>query len=117
MFFNLLLHLLLFVLAGLAFQIIRYYPDLVFSVNENGLTPLHILASKPHVFKSGSGLGWLESFVYKCKHIFKESESRADIFYPFLLIIFCHACIYSSVSLRFSYSNFYCYSKIDQFWL
>ncbi|XP_052289229.1 uncharacterized protein LOC102624751 [Citrus sinensis] len=51
---------------SLAFQIIRYYPDLVFSVNENGLTPLHILASKPHVFKSGSGLGWLESFVYKC---------------------------------------------------
>ncbi|ESR34153.1 hypothetical protein CICLE_v10004568mg [Citrus x clementina] len=66
---------------SLAFQIICYYPDLVYSVNENGLTPLHILASKPHVFKSGSGLGWLESFVYKCVTIdklIKEEKHNHD---------------------------------------
>ncbi|KAH9680731.1 ANK REP REGION domain-containing protein [Citrus sinensis] len=66
---------------SLAFQIIRYYPDLVSSVNENGLTPLHILASKPHVFESGSGLGWFESFVYKCvtvDELIKEEKHNHD---------------------------------------
>ncbi|RVW35651.1 hypothetical protein CK203_108165 [Vitis vinifera] len=38
----------------LAFQIIHQYRDLVDSVDENGLTPLHLLASKPTAFRSGT---------------------------------------------------------------
>eukprot|EP00261_Vitis_vinifera_P036287 XP_019077530.1 PREDICTED: uncharacterized protein LOC104880284 isoform X2 [Vitis vinifera] len=37
----------------LAFQIIHHYRDLVDSVDENGLTPLRLLASKPTAFRSG----------------------------------------------------------------
>ncbi|KAL9321057.1 hypothetical protein ACSQ67_012896 [Phaseolus vulgaris] len=48
----------------LAFQIIHLYGDLVNSVNQSGLTPLHLLANKPSVFKSGDRLGWFEKIVY-----------------------------------------------------
>ncbi|KAG5113735.1 hypothetical protein JHK82_037004 [Glycine max] len=48
----------------LAFQIIDLYGDLVNSVNEDGLTPLHLLANKPSVFKSGGRLGRFEALVY-----------------------------------------------------
>uniref|UniRef100_A0A2N9GMH9 PGG domain-containing protein n=1 Tax=Fagus sylvatica TaxID=28930 RepID=A0A2N9GMH9_FAGSY len=41
----------------LAFRIIRLYEDLVNSFNYHGLTPLHILASKPSSFRSGSHFG------------------------------------------------------------
>ncbi|KAH9680690.1 ANK REP REGION domain-containing protein [Citrus sinensis] len=51
---------------SIAFQIMRAYADLVNSVNENGLTPLHILASKPNAFKSGSRLGLFDRIIYYC---------------------------------------------------
>ncbi|KAK9180467.1 hypothetical protein WN943_029676 [Citrus x changshan-huyou] len=54
---------------SIAFQIMRAYADLVNSVNENGLTPLHILASKPNAFKSGSRLGLFDRIIYYCKYI------------------------------------------------
>ncbi|KAL4604632.1 hypothetical protein ACB092_10G205000 [Castanea dentata] len=34
-----------------------------------GITPLHLLASKPSVFKSGSHLGWWKSIIYHCIHV------------------------------------------------
>ncbi|KAH7517266.1 hypothetical protein FEM48_Zijuj09G0044700 [Ziziphus jujuba var. spinosa] len=50
----------------LAFQIIHLYKELVNSVNERGFTPLHVLASKPSAFKSGSNLGLWNSIIYHC---------------------------------------------------
>ncbi|KAH7510490.1 hypothetical protein FEM48_ZijujUnG0123300 [Ziziphus jujuba var. spinosa] len=50
----------------LAFQIIHLYKELVNSMNERGFTPLHVLASKPSAFKSGSNLGLWNSILYHC---------------------------------------------------
>ncbi|XP_027338169.1 ankyrin repeat-containing protein At5g02620-like [Abrus precatorius] len=51
----------------LAFQIIQLDGELVNRVNERGESPLHLLASKPSVFKSGSRLGRFEAIVYHGK--------------------------------------------------
>ncbi|XP_061342678.1 uncharacterized protein LOC133288872 [Gastrolobium bilobum] len=48
----------------LAFQIIHLYEDLANWVNERGSSPLHILASKPSAFRSGSRLRRFEAIVY-----------------------------------------------------
>ncbi|KAH9680696.1 ANK REP REGION domain-containing protein [Citrus sinensis] len=58
---------------SIAFQIMRAYADLVNSVNENGLTPLHILASKPNAFKSGSRLGLFDRIIY-----YSKTKGEAD---------------------------------------
>eukprot|EP00261_Vitis_vinifera_P036284 XP_019077527.1 PREDICTED: uncharacterized protein LOC100256071 isoform X3 [Vitis vinifera] len=59
-----------------AFQIIHQYRDLVDSVDENGLTPLHLLASKPTAFRSGTPLSWFERIIYHCVYVedLKEEE-------------------------------------------
>ncbi|KAK7245583.1 hypothetical protein RIF29_40430 [Crotalaria pallida] len=49
----------------LAFQIIHLYEDLANSKNKDGLSPLHVLASKPSSFGSGSRLGRFERVVYE----------------------------------------------------
>ena len=36
--------------------------------NGKGMTPLHLLASKPSTFKSGSDLRWFENIIYHCNH-------------------------------------------------
>ncbi|KAI9072824.1 hypothetical protein K1719_045192 [Acacia pycnantha] len=62
----------------LAFQIIHLYKDLANWVNEEGLSPLHLLASKPHAFKSGSRLGRIETIIYHCLHVEKlKAENPA----------------------------------------
>ncbi|KAI9182218.1 hypothetical protein LWI28_023203 [Acer negundo] len=38
----------------LAFQIIHHYEELVNSVNDRGLSPIHLLAAKPSAFRRGS---------------------------------------------------------------
>ncbi|KAG2697020.1 hypothetical protein I3760_07G086800 [Carya illinoinensis] len=50
----------------LAFQISHLYPHLASSVNEEGLTPLHILASRPSAFRSGSHLEGYHKIIYYC---------------------------------------------------
>ncbi|XP_058084680.1 uncharacterized protein LOC131232462 [Magnolia sinica] len=57
----------------LAYQIIKKYKtteypalDLVNFVNERGQSALHLLASNPSAFKSGSHLGRLECLIYHC---------------------------------------------------
>ncbi|XP_024167407.1 uncharacterized protein LOC112173949 [Rosa chinensis] len=50
----------------LAFHIIALYKDLVNSVNEVGFSPLHLLASKPSAFKSGSYLRPWSKIIYHC---------------------------------------------------
>lgn len=51
----------------MAFQIIHHYPNLVNFVNEQGLSSLHLLATKHSAFKSGSRLsGWFNKIIYHC---------------------------------------------------
>ncbi|XP_024197223.2 uncharacterized protein LOC112200423 [Rosa chinensis] len=61
---------------SLAFQIIRLYPELVNSINQNGSSPLHILASKPNAFKSSCRLGLCDLLIYKCLMV-EELEVEA----------------------------------------
>ncbi|KAG7945543.1 hypothetical protein I3843_15G157400 [Carya illinoinensis] len=48
----------------LAFQIVHLYPELVDSVNEQGFFPLHLLATKPSAFRSGSHFGRCDKLIY-----------------------------------------------------
>ncbi|KAE8647312.1 hypothetical protein Csa_004446 [Cucumis sativus] len=50
----------------LALHIIKLYKELVNFVNEQGYTPLHLLATKPSAFKSGTHLGRWKMIVYHC---------------------------------------------------
>ena len=54
-------------LTDLAFRIIRLYENPVNSFNYLGLTPFHILASKPSAFRSGSHFGGWYTMIYHCK--------------------------------------------------
>ncbi|XP_060676171.1 uncharacterized protein LOC107429177 isoform X2 [Ziziphus jujuba] len=77
----------------LAYQIIHLYGDLVTSVNENGLTPLHCLA-KPDAFKSPSyNLGLWKRLIYQCivvkelkedpiSNLQSEGSSASDVEIP-----------------------------------
>ncbi|CAI9771171.1 unnamed protein product [Fraxinus pennsylvanica] len=60
----------------LAYQIISYYPKLVNSVNEDGESPLHILARKPNVFRSSTHFKPLDSIIYRCVFIDKLKKQR-----------------------------------------
>ncbi|KAI9118950.1 hypothetical protein K1719_009625 [Acacia pycnantha] len=53
----------------LAFHIVKLYPDLVGRFNKKGITPLHVLASKPSAFRSGHyhHLTWCQKIIYTCK--------------------------------------------------
>ncbi|CAA2993825.1 uncharacterized protein LOC111394077 [Olea europaea subsp. europaea] len=48
----------------LAYRIISYYPKLVNSVNVEGESPLHVLARKPSVFRSGTHFRFPYSIIY-----------------------------------------------------
>ncbi|CAI9107769.1 OLC1v1007207C2 [Oldenlandia corymbosa var. corymbosa] len=50
----------------LAYQIIHLYEKLVNYVNEQGFSPLHILASKPSAFRSGSHSRRFNKIIYLC---------------------------------------------------
>ncbi|KAK8630687.1 hypothetical protein V6N13_079468 [Hibiscus sabdariffa] len=50
----------------LAFQIIYLYQDLINYVNKNGISALHLLASNPTAFRSGSHLGRFNQLIYHC---------------------------------------------------
>ncbi|KAK6279235.1 hypothetical protein POUND7_019502 [Theobroma cacao] len=62
----------------LAFQILCKYPDLVNAINENGSSPLHVLATKTNAFKSGSRLGLFDSILYSCIIVDKMKEKTYD---------------------------------------
>ncbi|TKY72028.1 Ankyrin-1 protein [Spatholobus suberectus] len=62
---------------GLARQIIELYPSLVNSVNQDGLSPLHILAGKPNCFKSSTRMELLQRIIYSCS-IVDEFEETDD---------------------------------------
>ncbi|KAJ1395169.1 PGG domain [Sesbania bispinosa] len=62
---------------GLALQIIHLYPNLVDSVNEDGLSPLHILAMKPNCFKSSTQMEFLDRVIYNSIGT-KDSKAATD---------------------------------------
>ncbi|KAM3688732.1 hypothetical protein ACB098_10G176500 [Castanea mollissima] len=57
----------------LSLVILHLYGGLVNLANKDGMTPLHLLASKRSAFKSGCDLGWFENYMYHCKYIVKFS--------------------------------------------
>ncbi|XP_038887556.1 uncharacterized protein LOC120077673 isoform X2 [Benincasa hispida] len=59
----------------LALYIIKLYKELVNSVNVQGFTPLHLLATKPSAFKSGTHLGRWKMIVYHCVFV---DETKMD---------------------------------------
>ncbi|XP_034229895.1 uncharacterized protein LOC117638848 isoform X2 [Prunus dulcis] len=64
----------------LAFQIIYLYKDLVNYVNEEGYSPLHLLASKPSAFKSGSHLRPFKRIIYYCIYVDDLKVEQKDQF-------------------------------------
>ncbi|XP_021291177.1 uncharacterized protein LOC110421819 isoform X2 [Herrania umbratica] len=62
----------------LAFQIICTYPELANAFNVNGLSPLHVLATKTNAFKSGSRLGLFDSILYSCIVVDRMKEKEYD---------------------------------------
>ncbi|XP_028759785.1 uncharacterized protein LOC114718588 [Neltuma alba] len=67
----------------LAFQIIHLYPHLALSRNEEGVSPLHILAMKPSCFKSSTRMETFDILIYHCLIVDElkkeiEDSSRAD---------------------------------------
>ncbi|CAL0309043.1 unnamed protein product [Lupinus luteus] len=64
---------------GLALQILGLYPHLAGSVNEDGLTPLHILARKPNCFLSCTRMELYERIVYSCLFVDDIQEEANDL--------------------------------------
>ncbi|KAK4441648.1 hypothetical protein Salat_0499700 [Sesamum alatum] len=62
----------------IAFQIIHHYEKLVNWVDERGRTPLHILASKPYAFRSGSDIRGYERLIY---HFIYADELRPSTYH------------------------------------
>lgn len=54
----------------MAFEIINELPELGNYVNEDGISPLHILARKPHAFKSSSYLGSVDLMIYHSTNLY-----------------------------------------------
>ncbi|XP_019167300.1 PREDICTED: uncharacterized protein LOC109163035 [Ipomoea nil] len=81
----------------LAYDIIEKFPELVNYVNEDGTSPLDILARKPHVFKSSSNLESYESIIYYCtdvRHFYRRIFTEDDDHFSFpenwrTLVDFC----------------------------
>ncbi|KAH6796498.1 hypothetical protein C2S52_021052 [Perilla frutescens var. hirtella] len=51
----------------LAFYIMNHYGKLLNAMTEQGFSPLHILASKPSAFRSGSQIRGLDKLIYHCQ--------------------------------------------------
>ncbi|KAM4087414.1 hypothetical protein ACJW30_10G176300 [Castanea mollissima] len=62
----------------LAFRIIHMYEKLVNYVNDQGLSPLHILASKPSAFRSGSHIGGWYKLIYHCIFVDELEQEPSD---------------------------------------
>ncbi|KAK7387849.1 hypothetical protein VNO78_22645 [Psophocarpus tetragonolobus] len=63
---------------GLALGIIRLYPYLADAVNQDGLSPLHILAMKPNCFKSSTRMEFLDRMIYNCLLVDELKEVTED---------------------------------------
>ncbi|PON92521.1 Transmembrane protein [Trema orientale] len=63
----------------LALNIIHCHPSLADAINENGLSPLHILASKPNAFHSSTRLGLFDRIIYHCLVVDEFEEETHDV--------------------------------------
>ncbi|GMN63898.1 hypothetical protein TIFTF001_032975 [Ficus carica] len=63
----------------LAMSIMHCHPNLADAVNEDGLSPLHILATKPNAFQSGSRLGLFDRIIYHCLVVDDLKEETPDV--------------------------------------
>ncbi|KAA8527931.1 hypothetical protein F0562_035200 [Nyssa sinensis] len=59
---------------SLAFQITIHYPMLIEAVNEDGFSPLHILANMPNAFKSSCQLRLFDRIIYHCTPVNELKE-------------------------------------------
>ena len=64
-----------FCLTELAFLIIERYEDLCSKYDEKGVSPLHLLASQPTAFRSGTYLGLIDKIIYHCKSTSLPSQN------------------------------------------
>lgn len=55
-------------MTELAYQLIHINSEAMNWVNEDGCTPLHVLANKPTSFKSGSHIRGWRNFIYYCEY-------------------------------------------------
>ncbi|KAG7968274.1 hypothetical protein I3843_08G146300 [Carya illinoinensis] len=63
----------------LALRIIGLYGVvLVNAVDEDGITPLHLLADKPSAFPSGSRLGFFHRIIYQCIYVDEQKVMEPD---------------------------------------
>ncbi|KAL2510729.1 Ankyrin repeat family protein [Abeliophyllum distichum] len=62
----------------IAFQIIYLYPKLINAVTVDGVTPLHLLASKPSAFKSGSQIRGFRRLIYQFIFVDELEEKSPD---------------------------------------
>ncbi|KAM4087424.1 hypothetical protein ACJW30_10G176800 [Castanea mollissima] len=63
----------------LAFEILNVEPGLACFVSGQGITPLHLLASKPAVFKIGFRPEWWKKIIYHCRNEDVENPSKSNI--------------------------------------
>ncbi|XP_030507434.2 uncharacterized protein LOC115722375 [Cannabis sativa] len=64
---------------SLAMCIMNSHPNLADAINENGLTPLHILASKPNAFHSSTRLGLFDRIIYHSLVVDELKEESHDV--------------------------------------
>ncbi|XP_014508252.1 ankyrin repeat-containing protein ITN1 [Vigna radiata var. radiata] len=63
---------------GLALQIIRLYPNLADAVNQDGYSPLHILAMKPNCFRSSTWMEFMDRMIYNCLLVDELKEDTEE---------------------------------------
>ncbi|XP_071736354.1 uncharacterized protein [Rutidosis leptorrhynchoides] len=61
--------------CDVALYLVKKYPDMVTQKDRNGDTALKVLASKPHVFPSGSKLHIFQNLIYSCIPVDLEKTS------------------------------------------
>ncbi|XP_022931014.1 uncharacterized protein LOC111437338 isoform X3 [Cucurbita moschata] len=62
----------------LAFHILHLHNEAMHWVTKDGVTPLHVLASKPTAFKSGSQIRGWRNIAYYCTHVDQLNPQPID---------------------------------------
>ncbi|KAI7726745.1 hypothetical protein M8C21_026650 [Ambrosia artemisiifolia] len=76
--------------CDVALYLVKRYPDLVTQKDKEGQIALQVLATKPHVFPSGSQLRFYQLLIYTCIHVNLEKTSGhrlASFVSKFILLI------------------------------
>ncbi|KAL8201711.1 hypothetical protein R6Q57_010858 [Mikania cordata] len=76
--------------CDVALYLVKKYPDLVTQKDREGQTALQVLATKPHLFPSGSPLLFYQHLIYACIPVNLERSSDhllASFFSKFILLV------------------------------